>query len=69
MIGYNKIAECRNNPHIDYYFVFEFTDGTYYWKYNKEVFDFQLSNGGRWDRGKIETNLYVYIPVDKLTLF
>ena len=68
MIGYNKIQWIKDNNIKDVYFVFVFTDGDYYYKYNPED-KFETTIGGRWDRGKLENKLYYYIPIDKLTKF
>lgn len=69
MIGYNKVKIAEQNPNLTYYFAFKYTDGLYYIKYNKELFDtFEVKEGGRWDRGRPELNQYCYIPVDKLTV-
>lgn len=44
MVGWNKIAYC-SSPNIDYYFVFQFSDGIYYIKYEKALFDsFEIRN-------------------------
>ena len=68
MIGMNKIdyASHTNRP---VYFVFAFTDGMYYWKYNKEDFEngnVIINKGGRCDRGINEIKDYAYIKNDIL---
>ena len=65
MIGLNKIEYARANPDKEFYFVFAFTDGLYYWKYN--IYD-QLNyrSGGRYDRGCKEIKQYAYIPINLL---
>ena len=68
MIGYNKIQWIKENNIKDVYFVFVFTDGDYYYKYNPED-KFETGIGGRNDRGKAEYKKYCYIPIDKLTKF
>ena len=68
MIGYNKIQWIKDKNIKDVYFVFVFTDGDYYYKYNPDD-NFETTTGGRWDRGKIEKKLYYYIPTNKLTKF
>lgn len=68
MVGYNKIQWIIENNIKDAYFVFVFTDGDYYYKYNPED-KFETGIGGRWDRGKVEKKLYYYIPTNKLTKF
>ena len=66
MIGYNKIKLCKD-PNISYYFVFKFTDKTLYCQYCIEDFkDFEVKKSGRSDRGCIETNDYLYIPISFL---
>ena len=64
MVGMNKIKECTAG--FDYYFFFKFIDGLFYWKYspNKYV----VRTGGRSDRGRVEINDYLYIPVNDLEL-
>jgi len=64
MVGYNKIKCCEKNPDKVYYFVFNFTDGVYYWKYKPNVFS--ISQGGRTDRGFREIKNYAFIPVSLL---
>jgi len=64
MIGINKIAYCTNKD-IDYYFVFSFTDGIYYWKYNTED-QLNYRCGGRRDRNCNEFKDYCYIPINLL---
>jgi hypothetical protein len=68
MIGKNKIdfAEKSDRP---CYFCFSFTDGLYFWKYNKE--DIENGNvefriGGRNDRGKEEYKDYAFIKTNIL---
>lgn len=68
MIGYNKINFAKRFPQYNCYFVFVFTDGDYYYKYNPED-KFETGIGGRNDRGKAEYKKYCYIPIDKLTKF
>ena len=36
MIGLNKIKYAQANPDKEFYFVFAFTDGLYYYKYNPD---------------------------------
>ena len=64
MIGLNKIEFIKNN-NLECIFVFAFTDGNYYYKYNKDD-EIIINNGGRKDRGKIEYKPYAYIPINKL---
>jgi hypothetical protein len=65
MIGKNKLefAEtCKKNV----FFVFNFTDGLYYWKYNKEDIinnNITFREGGRNDRGKNELKDYAFIKI------
>jgi len=68
MIGYNKIQWIKDKNIKDVYFVFIFTDGDFYYKYNPED-KFETGIGGRWDRGKVEKKLYYYIPTNKLIKF
>ena len=66
MIGYNKIIEARKYKTV--YFIFIFEDGDYYYKFNPDD-NFEISFGGRNDRGKAEYKKYCYIPINKLIKF
>jgi hypothetical protein len=64
MIGYNKINFVKNS-NKDAYFIFSFTDGNYYYKY--DINDrFKIKIGGRQDRGIDEYKKYLFIPIEKL---
>jgi hypothetical protein len=65
MVGLNKIEYAKQNPDTEFYFVFAFTDGLYYWKYNEED-QLNYRKGGRTDRGYNEIKPYVYIPISLL---
>ena len=66
MIGLNKVKDAIKFDG-EYYFLFKFTDGLYFIKYEKELFDtFQIKMGGRQDRNINEFNKYVYIPIEYL---
>ena len=64
MIEYNKIIEA-NKLNQTIIFIFMFTDGNYYYEYNKDD-NFEIRKGGRKDRGYIEEQLYYYIPINRL---
>jgi hypothetical protein len=64
MIGYNKILACKKCEK-DVYFIFQYLDGNYYYKYDSGK-SFEIKKGGRFDRGKIECNYYCFIPIEKL---
>lgn len=67
MISQSKIEYAKKNGGVDYIFCFLFQDGLYYIKYDECLFkEFEVSSGGRCDRGRVETNVYCFIPVDKL---
>ena len=67
MIGLNKFDDCLRDCSKDYYFVFNFTDGVWYWKFDKDEYDeFEKRIGGRNDRGYDESSMYLYIPVNML---
>ena len=68
MIGMNKINECLNDKsNKSYYFVFEFTDGLYYWRFTeKRYLKCKQEWRGTNKRGYWEESLYLMIPVDKL---
>lgn len=65
MIGYNKIELAMKTNDKDVYFIFEFIDGSYYYKFNKDD-EHIIKKGGRSDRGRFEYKLYCYISVEKL---
>lgn len=65
MIGLNKIQYAKANPDKEYYFVFAFTNGLYYWKYNEDD-KLNYRKGGRYDRGFNEIKEYAYIPISLL---
>ena len=66
MIGHRKIT-AADDPNIKYYYVFKFTDKIMYCKYNEIDFKtFEIKQSGRRDRGMIETDNYIYIPIDYL---
>ena len=65
MIGLNKINYAKENPDKEFYFVFVFNDGLYYWKYNNED-KLNYRKGGRFDRGYNEIKDYCYIPINLL---
>ena len=69
MIGETKLkyAEKRETPT---YFAFNFLNGIYYWKYNKEDIEggkVKIREGGRFDRGRVEKSMYAFIHKDLLT--
>lgn len=66
MIGLNKIKYAQDNSDKEYYFVFAFTDGLYYYKYNPDD-KLNYRKGGRVDRGYKEIKEYAYIPIYLLT--
>jgi hypothetical protein len=65
MIGINKINYAKLNPNKEFYFVFSFTNGLYYWKYNDED-ELNYRKGGRYDRGYNEIKDYAFIPIKLL---
>ena len=63
MVGKNKI-DFAGRIARTVYFVFSFTDGLYYWKYNSIDLtngNVKFRQGGRYDRGKAEIKDYAYI--------
>ena len=69
MIGYNKIEFAQKNCNKNVIFCFSFTDGLYYYKFNKEDLvnnKLRIDNGGRCDRGFQEYKQYCYIPIKML---
>jgi len=68
MVSQSKIEYAKKNKGFDYLFCFMFEDGLYYIKYDECIFkDFEVSSGGRSDRGRVESNTYCFIPVALLT--
>lgn len=70
LIGKNKVDFASKDPSRRFYFVFCYTDGLYYIRYDKELFDsFEVDDfcrsprTGCWDRPAP----YVFIPIEKLT--
>ena len=64
MIGVNKVERAKSlNENV--YFIFQFTDGVYCWKYDKNI---QLTKreGGRTDRGYNEIKQYFFISTQLL---
>lgn len=68
MIGYNKIEKIKElNKKSKIYFVFKFTDGIYYCRYNKKIKNNSIiKKGGRCDRGRPEFKKYLFIPINLL---
>jgi hypothetical protein len=70
MIGYNKIEFAKTSCK-DIVFCFSFTDGLYYYKFDKEDLindNLRIDEGGRNDRGRNEYKQYCYIPIKLLKL-
>ena len=64
MIGYNKIMKA-SKLNEDIYFIFNYTDGLYLYKYDKNN-ELEIKRGGRFDRGRPEISDYCYIPIEML---
>jgi len=68
LLGKNKIdyADTCTKP---VYFCFKFSDGLFYWKYDKEEIGKNIAfrQGGRCDRGKPEWKEYAYINTSILS--
>jgi hypothetical protein len=69
MVGLNKIEFCKD-PNVEYYFCFCYTDGLFYIKYNKDLFDTFERNldyyrGERADCVNSAQSI-VYIPINYL---
>ena len=66
MIGHRKITAATNTD-INYIYVFQFTDKIMYCQYDESDFKFfEVKRSGRCDRGKIESDNYIYIPIEYL---
>ena len=64
MVGNSKfIKAVKQNKIFRIYFLF--TDGLYYYDYNKED-KLEIKRGGRKDRSKYEYSEYCYIPISYL---
>lgn len=68
MIGCNKLQQARIYDGLGYdiFFVFNFTDGIYYWKYTNDN-KLEKKIGGRVDRGRPEIKDYYFIPISYLS--
>lgn len=69
MIGKNKVEFCLKS-HRNCYLAWNFQDGIYYWKVNKEDVekgDVYYAMGGRCDRGKDERKEVAYVKSHLLT--
>ena len=64
MIGYNKIKKALE-LNEDVYFIFNFTDGIYYYKFDRDK-ELEVKQGGRFDRGRPEIKDYYFIPIEIL---
>ena len=69
MIGHRKILQC-NDSSKQYYFIFKYTDKILYCLYCEDDFkNFEVAKGGRKDRGFVEQDNYIYIPIKYLKDF
>ena len=69
MVGYNKILYAINNKAKEHYFVFNFTDGLYFYKFDEndlKTGKLEVKLGGRRDRGRDEIKDYCFISIDSL---
>lgn len=68
IVGKNKLDYAEKSGKV-VYFIFSFSDGLFYWKYDKSLIGdkVKFAKGGRYDRGRVEVKEYAYIPVDILT--
>ena len=66
IVGSTKFKKLDPDK-TDHYFVFKFTDGTFYIKYNPGIFrHYEEKSICRRDRGRIEKQTHILIPVDNL---
>ena len=66
MINIAKVNKCKKlSKTNEIYFMFKFTDGVYYWKYNNED-KLTQRKGGRLDRNNKEIKDHFYINVSLL---
>lgn len=73
IIGLNKLKWCQRDPTKEYYFVFCYTDGLYYIKYDDTVFN-EFERNLEYYRGERDDCIntaqsIVYIPSDLLQKF
>jgi len=68
MCGYCKLKFAKENTDNNYIFLFKFTDGLYYHKWDKYK-HYDMRAGGRCDRGKVEISNYFYIKKEDLKKF
>ena len=67
MISLSKVDDAESYDG-DYYFFFHFTDKLTFIKYDKDQFDeYERKIMGRSDRGRLESNNYVLIPINDLS--
>ena len=67
MVGKNKFDFAETSVDKKVVFCFQFTDGLYYWEYDKDKLeDVNFRQGGRWDRGRSEIKDYAYIKTSAL---
>lgn len=67
LISLTKVEYAKKHPKNQSYFVFDFSNGIYWVKYDEKLFDdFKITKKIRRDRGKNEINYYVNIPISKL---
>jgi len=64
MIGYNKIKKALEVDE-EVYFVFNFTDGVYYYQFDRDK-ELEIKQAGRNDRGRPEIKDYYFIPIEIL---
>jgi hypothetical protein len=67
IVGKNKLDYAEKSVKT-VYFIFSFSDGLFYWKYDKSLIGdkVKFAKGGRYDRGRPEVKDYAFIPVDLL---
>jgi len=65
MVGKNKIDYALTSSK-KVVFAFLFTDGLYYWEYDKDSNAIEFRQGGRWDRGRPEIKDYAFINTSVL---
>jgi hypothetical protein len=68
MVGKNKFDLAEKLEDKNIYFCFSFTDGLFYWKYNKDQLDLiKFRRGGyRNPSGRWEIKDYAFIPINLL---
>jgi len=68
MIGANKLQFADKNPNFKYTVYYQFPTGIYKFHYTPgDLFKYTLRNFTRTDRGRPESKVYSWIPIEEFT--